>query len=269
MFNYFEKRSSSEKKQKNTPSSNEEMSIEDMMKFFIEKSRLLEKELQNGDPIARPENLVDGWQTCHRASFLVLRQGYFRDKNGICAVDYQVYPRMPDSMGTCPGKAFIGRNTIHLSPEAAEEWYRQNFAVYLEQERRGKFDETNDNPYAKSILPSKENKSGPMGTFIVGREYNYLGSTHGRECLYTDGHGHFNLEVTVTAKEPDTFGLQGDKPYIIHEVVPLTEKAADLWVRQTGAPDAAPEMYVRNFRTSYTSLNPNESFDLPNWRFAR
>jgi len=263
MFKDFKKRSDTGNKPQNTPNSNEEFSPEGITRLPTEKDKQLEKELQNDAPILRKENYVTGMLDGHNESLFVLSCDYFKGKDRNCAIDYQLHPLTVNPSNICKRTAYIGRKTVHLSSEAAEEWRRQNIPDSPEQ-LWGQIEKSGNRNTSTPILAPEENKSDSMGTFIAGREYDYVGSTHGRECLYVDGCGRFKLEVTVTAKKPDTFGLQGDKPYIIREIVLLSEETADIWIRRTGFTGENTREYVRNFRAKYTNLDPAEDFDLPN-----
>ena len=246
-------------------SANDQAEFEAARKEAIRKAEMLRKAMANGDPIAQPKNFVDGIQAGHDGSFFMVRQGVFRDHAGNCALDVHVYAYWPDPLGVCIGKPFIGREVKHISSENADAWLHQSITIPQRMMAAG-ITNILGGTKTLSISPRRES-AGEQ--FITGREFDHVGTVCSQECLYQDKKSRrFSLEITLTAKEPDELGLQGSDPYILRVAVPLSEAKADLWVRQTGAPDVAPEMFVRIFRSLFTGLDACGEFTLPVWRFS-
>lgn len=263
-YNSRKNRSSRDSQLHHSPA-NDQAEFEAAWKEAVRQTEMLRKAMANGDPIVQPKNFVDGFQVIPDASLFVLRQGLFRDHAGNCALDIHIYPYWPDELGVCIGKPFIGRTVKRISAENAEAWLHQSITIPEQMMPAG---ETNiwGGRKTLSVSPRKESANEQ---FITGRMFVPVGVFDMMECLYQNqGNKRFTLEITLIAKEPDELGLQGGDPYILHVALPLSEAKADLWVRQTGAPDVAPEMYVRIFRSLFTALNPCGEFTLPAWRFS-
>lgn len=246
-------------------SANDQAKFEAFQKEAIRQKEMLEKAMANGDPIARKENFVDGTQVGPNGSFFMVRQGLFKDQAGNYAVDVHIYSTWPDPLGVCINKPFIGREIRHLSVENAKAWLSQTVTIPQQVTDAG------GNIPSQTRWISDSTRRGPSGEqFITGREFDLAGTCNMQECLYQNqGSKQFTLEVMLKAKEPDELGLQGSDPYLLRVLLPLSETKADLWVRQTGAPDMAPETYVRIFRCLFTSLDPRGEFTLPAWRYSR
>lgn len=242
-------------------SANDQAEFEAFQKEAIRQNEMLEKAMADGDPIARMENFVNGIQVCHGGSFFMMRQGLFKDQAGNYAVDVHICPVGPDPLGVCKDKPFIDRKVRRLPAEKAEAWLTQGVTIPLQMMDGSVPCETR-----WLFAPPRSESAGEV--FITGREFDYIGTFNTQECLYQNqGSKKFTLEVTVKAKEPDEFGLQGSDPYYLRVLLPLSEVMADLWVRQTGAPDVAPVMYVRFFRCLFTSLDYRGDFTLPAYRY--
>lgn len=226
--------------------------------MYLHQMEMMKKNAPTDNPILQAKNLVNHIQSEHPRSALVIRQDIYKDEWGDCALDIQVCPNSADPLGISGAKPVIGRKTIHLPPENAEELLRQNTAIAQQNATN-----SSDVGATKELLESRERK--PSGELcIAGRLFNFAGPIYTEERLYQqDTDNPFFLEVTIAAKLPDMLDLQTGAPCISRMTVPLSEIAADAWMRQTGAHDQSAEMNVRIFRLMFTDLDPHEDFDLP------
>lgn len=229
-------------------------SIDPRIKRYMEAANrmhaLVSRIYDSGDLVGTNKNFVDGVHLPIPNSFFGVHQAIFCDNNN-CALDVVICPLMPDELGVLGENLLPYRETIHISPDIAKKWLKENIddlqtAAANPKLRLGYNGET--------VYHLPEGDSHP-DTFIVGRAYNQLpGTITSQECLFGREDKSFYLELTYAISGLELGPI--DRPYIIKTTVPLTETAADLWMHYTGAPNKA---FYENFRASWTSLPYRQS----------
>ncbi len=247
-------------------SANDQAEFERHRKEAARMAARLNRDLMRADPTTQQENLVDGVHMANRRRYFLMYQGLYKDQDENWALAIGIYPRFQAPLGSSSGKPFIGRKIMHIPAEKAGEWLRKYGISYRQMAESGELDK----PHNTESLRNSPRSELADEQFIIGRGFALIDTIYSHECLYQDKKSkRFSLEITLFDKGPDTLGLQENEPYILRATMPLSETDADLWVRSYGAPDVAPEMYVRLFRALFTNLNPCDGFIWEDWSNSR
>lgn len=238
---------------------------------YSEAEAQVQRALKNGHPFAGKGNLLDGEKLRCPESCFVIHQGLYAangQEDGRSALQIVVYPQFPDYLGISKnGEYVVANKAVFFSAWNTYLWLQKNFNI-VRQMYVGNIDP--DIPAVTTTISRPPRAESAGERFIIGRKFDYIGTAYSQECLYQqEDSKQFSLEITLVAKELDMQGFLGGEPCIFKVAVPLSAKSADRWVRYTGAPDVETERYIREFRASFTNLDPDVGLTLPDWRRKR